>query len=182
MSSYSLNISGTISDEKLQKGVFIFIYRASKIPPHIGVIVNGKLYDITSVGPNVDLPVSDFFKTAVKRKTEVLFVELQSFDSGKKTNQLITEKVKTYNKVSLDTSCLAPVKEFINEAIGLDVSQSGFIFELLPILYSNKIVKDVWELNLSKKISENIFLMAKYTKEDVENCVAALNRKEKISC
>ena len=35
---------------------------------------------------------------------------------------------------------------------------------------------------ISKKIEANIFEMNKYTKEDVENCVAALNRKEQISC
>ena len=181
MNKYKINITGIVSEENLQEGTYIFIYRASKIPPHIGIITNGLLYDITSIGPNVDLPVSDFYRTAVKRKTEVLFVELKSSEI-QNLNKIIIEKVKKYHKVTLDVSCLTPVKEFVNEVYGLDVFQSNFIFELLPTLYQNNLITNVWELNLTKKINDQAFEMTKYTKEDVENCVAALNRKEKISC
>ena len=108
MNNYPINITATINRENLQKGVYIFIYRASKIPPHIGIIVNGMLYDITSVGPNIDLPIADFYKTAVKRKTEVLFVELKDAQTPN-LNKIIIELVKTHYKVTLDKSCLVPV-------------------------------------------------------------------------
>ena len=42
--------------------------------------------------------------------------------------------------------------------------------------------KNVWELNLSHKIKNNIFEISKYTKKDVEDCLAALDRKTKITC
>lgn len=182
MNKYPIHIATTVTEKKLQKGVYLFIYRASKIPPHIGVIVNGLLYDITSVGPNIDLPVLDFYKTATKRKTEVLFVELAIPKKGMALNELITEKVKHHQKVSLEKSCLIPVKEFIKDAYDLDVSQPNFIFELLPVLFKNKLIKSVSEINLSKKIENGIFSMTKYTKQDVANCVVALNRKEQFSC
>ena len=76
--------------------------------------LNGFLYDITSVGPNIDLPVADFYKTAVKRKTEVLFVELKN-SKASNLNEIITAMVKNHYKVTTDTSCLVPVKEFINK-------------------------------------------------------------------
>ena len=113
MSFYPINITATITEEKLQKGTFLFIYRASRIPPHIGIITNGLLYDITSVGPNIDLAVSDFYRTAVKRKTEVLFVELNLPEA--ETNKIISEKVNKHWKVTATTSCLDPVKEFLFE-------------------------------------------------------------------
>ena len=181
MNKFNINITGTISENNLQKGVFIFIYRASKIPPHIGVIVNGYLYDITSVGPNIDVSVVDFYKTAVKRKTEVLFVELKP-SKIKALNKIITEKVSYHYKVSLETSCLTPIKEFIEKAYDIEVSQTSFIFELLPLLFQNNLIANVWELNLTEKIKNKVFKMTQYSKEDVENCVAALHRKEKISC
>jgi hypothetical protein len=181
MNNYPINITGTVSEEKLQKGVFIFIYRASKIPPHIGVIVNGLLYDITSVGPNIGLSISDFYKTAVKRKTEVLFVELEKANFSM-LNELISVIVEAHYKVTTENSCLTPVKEFINEAYAVDVHQTNFIFELLPVLYQKELITSIWELNLSKKIELSIFKLTKYSKEDVANCIAALGRKEKISC
>jgi hypothetical protein len=181
MNKFPIKITGTIIEEKLQKGIYIFIYRASKIPPHIGVIVNGLLYDITSVGPNIDVAVADFYKTAVKRKTEVLFIELKP-SAVEDLKGMITEIVRSHYKVSLDTSCLTPVKEFIGDAYHLEVSQTNFIFELLPVLFQHHLITNVWELNLDKKIKNQVFEMKKYTKQDVENCVAALSRKEQISC
>ncbi len=181
MNKYPINITSVVDQEDLQKGVYIFIYRASKIPPHIGLIVNGLLYDITSVGPNIGLAVTDFYTTAVKRKTEVVFVELKN-SNFTMLNELIAAMVEQHYKVTLDTSCLVPVKEFIYEAYNLDVSNTNFIFELLPALYEKQLITGVFELNLSKKIVDHVFEMTTYTKEDVENCVAALSRKEQISC
>ena len=57
MNNYSININSAISLEKLQERLYIFMFRASKIPPHLGIITGGMLYDITSVGPTIDLPV-----------------------------------------------------------------------------------------------------------------------------
>ena len=181
MKKYPINITSEITEEKLQKGTFIFIYRATRIPPHIGIITNGLLYDITSVGPNIELPVIDFYKTALKRKTEILFVELNSSEL-EGTNKIIGEKVKKHWKVTAKTSCLAPVKEFLEEIYKIDVSSSNFIFDLLPVLYDENIIEGISEMNLSKKIKNNVFELTKYTQKDIENCIAALSRKEKITC
>ena len=181
MEKYPIHITAELTEEKLQKGVFIFIFRASKIPPHIGVITNGMLYDITSVGPNRDLPVADFYNTILKRKTEVLFVELPK-PSDVDTKSIINQKVTDYWKVTNDTSCLNPVKDFINEVYNIDVSEDNFVFELLPSLLGMNLVKGVSQLNLTNKIVNGVFELTKYTEQDIENCIAALSRKEKTTC
>ena len=181
MSKYKIHITSEITEEKLQQGLFIFMFRVSRIPPHIGVIANGMLYDITSVGPNIDLPVTDFYKTILKRKTEVLFIELEQ-PVGFDLRQKITEKVREHWKVTIDTSCLSPIKDFINDVYKIDVSDSKFIFELLPVLFEKNIIRDISQLHLSKKMSNNFFELVKYTEKDIENCIEALSRKEKIKC
>ena len=157
------------------------MFRASRIPPHIGIVTDGKLYDITSVGPNIDLPVKDFYKTILKRKTEVLFIELEK-PVGIDLSQKITEKVREHWKVTVDTSCLSPIKDFINDVYEVDVNDVKFIFELLPILFERNLIKDVSQLNLSNKIINNCLELTKYTEKDIENCIEALSRKEKITC
>jgi len=181
MSKYAIHITSEITLEKLQKGLFIFIFRASKIPPHIGVITNGMLYDITSVGPNIDLPVADFYTTVIKRKTEVIFVELKqslNFD----LSAVITEKVRDYWKVTPNTSCLNPIKDFLSEIYNLKVSQAPFIFDLLPILYDQNLIENVSQSNLRSKLNNGIFELTKYNEDDIEKCINALNRKEKQVC
>ena len=181
MDKYKIHIKSEITEDKLQKGLFIFMYRATKIPPHIGVITNGMLYDITSVGPNIDLPIIDFYKTILKRKTEVLFIELEQ-PNGFNLNQIISEKVRDYWKVTIDTSCLNPIKDFVNDVYGVDVNKSKFIFELLPILFEKNLIIGASQLNLSKKIANDYLVLQKYTQKDIENCIEALSRKETISC
>ena len=181
MNTYKIYIESNITEEKLQKGLFIFMFRASRIPPHIGIITNGMLYDITSIGPNIDLPVSNFFQTVLKRKTEVVFIEIeQPVDVD--LSQVITEKVREYWKVTMNTSCLNPIKDFINEIYSIDVSASKFIFELLPVLFDKNLIKGASQLNLSSKIVNNCLELQKYTEKDIENCIEALSRKEKITC
>jgi hypothetical protein len=177
---YPIKITSEISEEKLLNGTYIFIFRASKIPPHIGIITGGQLFDITTVGPNKGVDVLAFYRTALKRKSEVVFVELFTSNSTLNQTEVITEKVNHYWKVSDDVSCLNPVKDFIETSFNVDVQSSNFIFELLPILYDLELIKNVSQINLDKKISNNIFDIIKYTKLDIENCINALKRKELI--
>jgi len=183
MNNYPIHINAKINEEELQKRLFIFMFRASRVPPHLGIIVNGKLYDISAVGPNIALPINDVYKTIIKRKTEVIFFSLKKPSFNKeKTEEIISEKVKKYWKVTEQCSCLLPVKEFISEVYKLDVNKTNFIFELLPILYKNNLIKKVAQVNLAQKMITNTFYLKKYTKTDVENCINAIKRKEKTTC
>ena len=181
MNKYPINITSEISLEKLQKGLYIFIFRATRIPPHLGIITNGKLYDISTIGPNIDLPVEDFYKTVLKRKTPVVFIELEQ-PTNLDLAPIITEKVREYWKVTSTTSCLSPIKDFIKEVFNLDVNPARFVFELLPILYEQELIKSTSQLNLDGKVLNNTFDLIKYSEEDIENCIIAIQRKEKAVC
>jgi len=182
MNNYPIHITAEITEEQLQKGLFIFIFRASKIPPHIGIIAGGKLYDITSVGPNLGLPVADFYRTIIRRKTEVIFIELNKLNK-EELSSVIEEKVREYWKVSENTSCLHPIKDFLTAIYNIDVSEADFIFDLLPILHKNRLIENTSQVNISeKKLIDNTFYLTRYTQKDIENCIAALQRKERVTC
>ena len=178
MKKYPITISATITKEKLLKGTFIFIYRATRIPPHLGVISNGLLYDITTVGPNVDMPIEDFYNTAVKRGTEVLFVELAHSDLT--TNKTIAEKVKKHWKVTTTTSCLLPIKDFLQEWKEINLEKTTYFFDVLPLLEKEDMILGVYELNLQHKLQNNTIQLIKYTKKDIASCISTINRKERM--
>jgi len=180
MGKYPIHITSEITEEQLQEGLFLFMFRATRIPPHIGIITNGLLFDITSVGPNRGVDVVEFYQTCLKRKNEVLFIELEQIGSSLDLFDNITEKVDKYWKVDEEVSCLNPVKDFIAEAFDVKVNHTNFIFELLPILYENELVLNISQLNLDTKLKNNVFQLKKYTKEDIDNCIKALTRKESI--
>lgn len=182
MNKYPIHITHDITLEKLKQGLFIFIYRATKIPPHLGIITNGKLFDISSVGPNLGIDITDFYNTVLKRKTEVVFIELIKPNSNIELEVLAKNCVTLYWKVTKEVSCLSPIKDFLVDAYQLNtVKEANFIFELLPILEDEKLVKEKTQMNTSKKLKNNNLHIIRYTKKDVENCLDALNRKQQLA-
>jgi hypothetical protein len=194
--SFSIPITHLIKEINLEEGVFIFIHRASKVPPHIGMIINGLLFEISTSGPGYQQKGIDLLKTAQKRGTEVVFIELENPHSNtqegslplrgvggvineKELEQVMIQLVKHYHSVSNEVSCLNPVKDFIESKYQIEVKSARFIFELLPVLYLNHLVKASFEVNLTHKLIEGQFTLKTYSKEDVNQCIAAVNRKNK---
>lgn len=183
MNTYQLNITSEATLEKLQKGLYIFIYRASRIPPHLGILLNGKIYDISLQGPNIALGIDEFFQTIDKRKMETVFIELQLPVFNNFIDEILVDCINKYQKVSEEVSCLFPIREFLASVFyNPKMEKAEFIFELMPVLEEHKLVKNITQLNLDKKLDNNVLTLNTYNKEDIKNCIAALNRKEELTC
>jgi len=181
--SFEIAITKNFSLEDLKHGLYLFVFRATRIPPHLGIITDGKLYDISLQGPNTDIPVEEFYQTVSKRNSEVVFIELKKPMLSGFLDDEMKRLVNEYWKVSKEVSCLAPIKDLIGRNYNLEaVEQAHFLFELLPILESNKLIKSTVQLNLDNKLNNNVLSLKKYTKEDIENCINALQRKEQHAC
>ena len=50
MTSYKIEDYQQIEKNKLLKGVFIWVIHTNKIPPHIGISLNGKFYSLNVNG------------------------------------------------------------------------------------------------------------------------------------
>lgn len=181
--TFEIEITKDFSLNDLKHGLFIFMFRATRIPPHLGIITNGKLYDISLKGPNIDVPVEDFISTVNKRASEVVFIELNKPQFSSFLDDEIKYLVNKYWKVSNDVSCLAPIKDFLEQSYGLNsVQKAEFVFDLLPILKENSLIKSTGEVNLYNKLNNNKLELSVYSKKDIENCMNALNRKEQQAC
>lgn len=179
--TFEIKITKKFSLSSLEEGLFIFMFRANRIPPHLGIITNGKLFDISMKGPNIAIPVKDFYHTVLKRKTEVVFIELYKPNNSYHLENEIANLVKYYNNVSVEVSCLMPIKDFLSTIYNHQEFQNAcFIFELLPILNKHHIIKSISQLGLDKKLKNSILEISKYIKKDVENCINALKRKKQI--
>lgn len=180
---FPIKIQEKLLLNKIEEGLFLFMHRATRIPPHLGIIYNGKMYDITLLGPNLGIDASEFLSTIVKKYTKTIFFEIQKPKaiSTKNIQLLLLEKMKQFNNVSESTSCIAPLKLFFEEAYQINTTQVNFIFDLIPLLIKNRLIINTYHLNLERNMSENEFLLKIYSKEDIINCIQALNRK-KIIC
>lgn len=179
---FPIKIDAELPINKLEKGLFMFMYRATRIPPHLGIIFNGKLYDITLQEPNLGVDASVFLTSIIKKFTKTIFFEIHQPKESEEENLILSLKdaIKQFQKISETTSCISPLKFFFNEDYQLNTSQVNFIFDLIPLLIENQLIINTYHLNLERNINQNEFLLKTYTKEDILNCLEALNRKEVI--
>lgn len=176
---FNIKVNDELNDSIIQDEFFIFMFRTTKIPPHLGVVVEGKVYDITVNGPTVGLEVSQFLRLIHQKSIETLFIQLDLHHTNFNKKDLIEEKIVKYKQVTELVTCLTPIKEIVSEFYQINVSKVNFIFELLPLLSKKKLITNVYHLNMGKQIENSVFRLKKYTMEDIQESIRCLKNRKK---
>ena len=104
---FPIVVNNTLPETEINNNFFLFLFRATRIPPHLGLIFNGKVYDITLVGPNLGTDAAAFITTVKKKYTKTLFIELNKPNvSATEIETTLVEAMKKFNNVSQENSCL----------------------------------------------------------------------------
>lgn len=179
MSSFKLHIHHAADVDDLNEEFGIFLYRATRIPPHLGWFINGKIYDITTNGPTIGVELDAFVPTLLKRKTEAIFISFKDhkFNDILSLEQEIKNAVQMHYAVDEDKSCMAPIFDVLKLQTNLPINDVQFFFELYPVLVEKNMISVVSHINLEKKIDNQEIEMKKYTQEDIKECIAAMDRK-----
>jgi hypothetical protein len=128
-------------DSDLKDGFFLCVLHANKVPPHLGITINGKFYSLKAKGKDVNIPIDRILQVLRKKTIVGLFVKLDP--------SLVTEeKVKKVfgllpNSIEGKQTCLAPIKEIVDAPE--DVEHIG---DLLSYLESDESIIQRITINL----------------------------------
>lgn len=159
----------------IEQGIHLIILNADRKPPHIMLTVGGYLYSLGVDGPMFDKPISSLWKYCIKNWVKTLFVELAlhpvtSIDEIKSKARTI---IDCYPSLDIgNATCLSPIKDFFYDVYQAPVSNSNFIFELLPKLEAKRLIKGSMQLNMENYITNNSFQLLKYGMEDINAHIA----------
>ncbi len=170
-SPYTVLISNLITDAELKKGNWIAILHAKRIPPHIGLIINGYYNSLTIKGHELDIDVAVLLKTMQQKKIETIFVKLIqhpvfSVDYQKEVCQLYIKQFK-YVKQNQAT-CLSPIKLFLQEFYALKLNENELLFELVERLKQNNYIETSYGLNIECSLTQNSFTLPMYTNQQLQ--------------
>lgn len=179
--TYRIFVDDKLDPEKLQQGIFLFLYRATRIPPHIGLIFNGKIYDITLIGPTLGIDASDFINTIVKKYTKTLFIELKTPNIlENEIIDVLENEVKRFYKVTENNTCLSPIKTAFEKFYSLPTTEVQYIFDLIPLLEMKHLISNVFHLNMERNLTSNYAVLQRYNQDVINQSITALNRKNAI--
>jgi hypothetical protein len=153
------------------EGVYIILFNATSIPPHLLLSVNNKIYSITDSGRQLGSSLEKLIAFVQRKKVPSIFVEwkeLENWNPGK-LESLIREKFSNYDRVvEGKISCLFPIRDVVAEILGNDFQKANFIFELLPLMENKNSLGKIYGMNMGTAIVNGEFQLLTYSDEDLK--------------
>lgn len=157
-------------EKDLGKGTYILIMYASRIPPHLSLVIDSQVYTLSVKGPKLAMPLEVQLKLIRARKIESVFVKLRY--------EMLVQDEYLYRQAEKHTlaftrvepgiaTCLSPIKNFCGQVFGFDVEGIHFIYDLLATLYSRQVIDHCSHLNMEPFMIGSTFHLTRYSMQDI---------------
>ena len=162
----------------LMNDVYLIVLHASRVPPHLALSVNGKLYTLTVKGATVNGELISLLKLIRQRSIESIFIKLcvpELFTLQQLKNE-IEKYTLAYPRVDVGVAtCLNPIKDFCSSIYDTEISKVNFLYDLLPKLYEQKVITSCYHLNLDRHLTDDSFFMRRYSMNDIYESIRKIN-------
>jgi hypothetical protein len=170
VNSYTLHDIQQAKEALLMQDVYLILLYANRIPPHLAVAVNGKLFTLTTKGATVDGELSSMLRLIKKNNIETIFVKLNV--PALFTMEQLQEEIKKYTlaypRVDVGiATCLDPIRDFCGKVYDAETIKVSFIFELLPKLEQKHAVGECFYMNMENYLQQDSFVLRTYTMNDI---------------
>ena len=159
------NITQLKDFQELNVGSYLCIWYADKIPPHIGISINGSYYSLKVNGKDTAIPINEIVKIINKKNICSVFAEiLVNIDS------IEVERIFSRYKCAKEgeSTCLSPITEmyYLNNQIDI-------LADLLNYFQSKQQIGQLFGLNLIPDFKG----ILSYNKKDIEARLKQLSEK-----
>lgn len=161
-----VTITQPFDETQLQKGVYMVVIHATRTPPHIGLIIGGNYHSLSVKGHDINTSVAALIKNCVQRKISSLFIKIKTHTTFSENYQKehFISNIKQFPKVDIGVAtCLSPIKLFFNEVYNVPLKNINYLFELMPLLYSEQLI----ETTSALFIDEQQFALPIYTQTEI---------------
>lgn len=125
MSSFVFDTILSVENEDFSKGNFLWIWHADKIPPHVGISVDGIYFSLKFNGKDDGIPTEITLKIIEQKQIPSVLVELKNDISLNLVQTIFDSFEKTQSN---QITCLSPIVE-LSEKQNID-KLSSLLFEL----------------------------------------------------
>lgn len=144
MLSHVMNNIQSFSLERVSQGIVIWVLHADKIPPHIGISVNGLFFSLKANGKDIAAPIDNVIDVINRREIMLLCFSLSDVLSEK----VVADSFNLYDKtIPNKITCLNPIKNVLRH------DKPTKIVELLSLLEKEGRIFNVFGLNISNDFS-----------------------------
>ncbi|MES2799712.1 MAG: hypothetical protein V4638_06825 [Bacteroidota bacterium] len=143
--------------------IYLWIWHADKIPPHIGCSVNGSYFSLKVNGLDLNFPVDKALGIIKYKSIPSLLIQTTIISSETELSDVF---LASKNDINLGLSCLSPVRN----AVGAPDSMQK-IKDLIDYLHQNAEIKHIFGLNLKDSFVD----IPEYSIVDIQQRLAYLS-------
>lgn len=173
-SPYTLFISENLTEKELSKHTWLVILHASRIPPHVGILIDGNYNSLTIKGRELNVNLEVLLKMIHQKKIEALFIQLVKHPvfSSEYQKDVCQHYLNQFTQVKANqSSCLSPVKLFLQEFYALQLLDKELLYELAERLKQNQFIASVIGINIIDKLENQEFSLPIYTNEELQKVI-----------
>lgn len=162
--TYNLNLEEIIPFDAStfnESAVYLWVLHADKIPPHIGLSVNGSYFSLKSNGKDENLKLDGLLSILSKRNIKTLLFEL---DSNLNQTDLEVQFLNYEKTVAHQVTCLNPLRDL------LGFPEVRKLKELLIELQESRAIKSTIGIN----IDDSFKGIVDYNVEDIHDRLVKL--------
>lgn len=154
----------------LQKNSWLVILHASRIPPHVGLMINGNYNSLTIKEREMNVKCEALLKTISQKKIDALFLKLAKhpvFSEDYKL-QVFQEQLSQFKAVKQgEATCLSPIKLFFEEFYAIHKNEQ-LLFDFVDTLYNNDYITEAIGINIKNGTESNAFKFTPYTESELQ--------------
>ena len=179
-SPYTLPVVTDFDQAILLKNCWITVLHASRIPPHVGLMINGQYSSLTIKGRETGVKAEALLKTITQKKIKALAIELVKHPvfSADYQKEVFEHTVNQFTRVGAhEASCLSPVKLFLQEFYALSYHKHELLFEVVERLKQNAYIYRTVAFNVDQDLQDKEFPLPVYTPEKLQEAI-----KKEMAC
>ena len=154
--------------DSLNKDLWLVVLHANRIPPHIGLLINGNYNSLTIKGHELNVNVDVLLKTISQKKIEAVFIKIIKHPVFSLNHQLemFQEMIKKFDNVrQFESTCLTPIKLFFQEFYVVTIIENELFYDFMTRLNDNSYLESACALNFN--FTQNILELPYYTTEQL---------------
>ena len=180
MSKYRIDEIQELNEGLLQGGVYLVLMHALTVPPHLLLLVSGKVFSISTMGPAVDEEIGRYLTLIKKRSVKTLFVKIKvpELFTASELREKIRRITLEYPRVDVGVAtCLSPIRDFCEETLAIDRSEISLVFDLLDSLKRQEAVESFYHLNLGQELKMASLFLNRYSVFEVNEAIYSVSDK-----
>jgi hypothetical protein len=148
------------------KGTWLALLHARRVPPHVGLMIDGNYNSLTVKGHELDIPFEAVYKTAIRKNIESAFIRVVPHPVFSADYQIsvLQEMICGYSSVKQnEATCLSPIREFFSEFYAVTLKHDELLFDFMDRLNRSHFLQLASACNFS--LGDNFLEMPFYTRE-----------------